>query len=70
MLVRKNENEISKEGGNGYLGGDDVASSEDIGYGFGQSHLVDELVRHFRSFPLSPVLPSFPPKLDTIFAPT
>lgn len=31
MLVRKNENEISKEGGNGYLGGDDVASSEDIG---------------------------------------
>ena len=39
----------------GYLGGDNVASSEDINNGFGQSHLVDELVRHFSllSFPLS-----------------
>lgn len=33
MLVRKNDNEILKEGGNGYFDDEDVASSEDIGYG-------------------------------------
>jgi hypothetical protein len=30
-----------------YLCGDNVASGEDISDGFGQTHLVDELVRHF-----------------------
>jgi len=57
----------SRNNGNGYLGGDDVASSEDVRYGFGQSHLLDELVRHFSL--LSSVRSCFPPKPDTIFVP-